>query len=99
MRMNGKKNYSLEELIATLEQKGAIHILIYLEEKKNANLTSIMENTPKVGQTAIYTAIRKLLDQELINEKKEPPYNRRFFSLTDRGKKVVEILKKLKEIT
>ncbi|MHA1353370.1 MAG: hypothetical protein ACTSPP_11350 [Candidatus Heimdallarchaeaceae archaeon] len=98
MRMNDTENYSFNSLILTLEQKGAIHILIYLDEKKSANLSSIIKDTVKIGQTAIYTAVRKLLDQELINEKKEPPYNRRFFSLTTRGKKVVEILKKLKEI-
>jgi len=39
MRMNDTENYSFKELIATLEQKGAIHILIYLDEKKNANLS------------------------------------------------------------
>jgi len=38
--MNDTENYSFEELIATLEQKGAIHILIYLDEKKNTNLTN-----------------------------------------------------------
>lgn len=81
--------------LAQLEQKGALCILMYLLLQRAACFTKLKEEILTSGQTAVYNALRKLSELNLIHEAREYPYNKRVFSLTGKGKRIA---KKLKEI-
>ncbi len=85
-------------LIQALEQKTSIQILLYLLSKKDQkdNVTSIFRSGAiKGGQTAMYTALNKLEEAELVKSHQWTDRSLRLISLTVLGK---EITTKLKEI-
>ena len=88
-------------ILETLEQSGSLHILIYLLKKKEAKTSELLKNIP-VGQTAFYTAVRKLLDEKLIEDEKAGYPVTRTFRLTNRGvfvaQKIREILDQIEKI-
>lgn len=62
---------------------------------------AVSEAIRKVGvsQQAVYNALRKLKDAGLIEEKLEEEFpRRRLISLTEKGKRVAEALKKIEEV-
>lgn len=80
----------------SLEQKGAIRFLIYLVGKGDkVDITNALQDLD-VGQSALYTAIEKLVKAGLISEVRSDsfPFPRRF-SLTVKGE---NIARKLAEI-
>jgi len=80
-----------------LEQKGAIDLLVYLLSHGKANVTTLIQELP-AGQTATYSAIRKLEKAELIVENRQAgvPGSRMFY-LTEKGTFVAKKLKEMVE--
>lgn len=71
-------------------------ILLYIFENGDSILSDFIYGMRKNPQT-IMRAISKLIDANLITEKKGE-YNSRIFSITPTGKKIAELAKKQKEI-
>jgi len=80
------------------EVKATLRVLLYLHEKKEAKLTSIMKGIP-VGQKAVYTALSALTELQLIEEKtsKEFPFTRNFI-LTKKGQETAKHLTEIEKI-
>ena len=80
------------------EVKATLRVLIYLNEKKEAKLTSIMKGIP-VGQKALYTALSTLTQLQLIEEKtsKDFPFTRNFI-LTQKGQEIAKHLTEIEKI-
>lgn len=79
----------------SLEQTGAIRIILFLQKKGPATLTDI-KNGVNCSLSAIYNALQKLENEGLIKKEFEKTFpRRRVTSLTDKGK---EVAKKLEEI-
>ena len=70
-------------------------LLIYLLHKNEANINQIVEET-ELGQFALYSAINKLQNRGLLDEKKGPNRSRVLF-LTRKGQEVAELVKDLQE--
>ncbi|UJG39993.1 MAG: winged helix-turn-helix transcriptional regulator [Candidatus Heimdallarchaeum aukensis] len=87
-----------EGSLSLLEQKGALRILLYLLSEKKAMITQLIDNIPGIAQTSVYTSLNKLLVLELIEEEYLPPYNKRVFSLTEKGTKVAEFIQEIQKI-
>jgi len=81
-----------------LEQEGAITFMIYLFKRNKVNISTALKDL-EIGQSALYTTLRKLLQANLIAEVKEDrfPFSR-FFVLTDKGRKVAEHLVEVEKI-
>ena len=85
--------------ISDLEQTGAIQLLFYLKKKKKAKIGEMVrENVGIVSQSAIYRAIPVLKKLKLIKEETLTNPPRRIFSLTEKGKRVLEKLREIEEI-
>ena len=82
----------LDEVNATLR------VLLYLNENKEAKLTSIIKGIP-VGQKAVYTALSALTALKLVEEKtsKDFPFTRNFI-LTQKGKEIAKHLTEIERI-
>jgi len=80
------------------EDKSTLRVLLYLHEKKEAKLTSIMKGIP-VGQKAVYTALSTLTELQLIEEKtsKDFPFTRNFI-LTQKGQEIAKHLAEIEKI-
>jgi hypothetical protein len=80
-------------------QAGNLRVLIYLSDIGETNFQSIVEGLPLTGRS-LYSAINKLKELGLIKTRTDsssyPPRN--MISLTDRGKRVAEYLKKVEEV-
>jgi len=80
-------------------QAGNLRVLIYLSDIGETNFQSIVEGLPLTGRS-LYSAINKLKELGLIKTRIDsssyPPRN--MISLTDRGKRVAEYLKKVEEV-
>jgi len=84
----------------TLEgQAGNLRVLIYLSNVDETNFQSIVERLPLTGRS-LYSVIDKLKELELIKTRIDrssyPPRN--MISLTDKGRKVAEYLKKIEKV-
>ncbi len=80
-----------------LEQTGSIKILLFLNNKDALTLTDVKDGVP-CSLSAIYNALRKLKDAGLIEERMEDTFpRRRLISLTERGRKVAELLKEIED--
>jgi len=84
----------------TLEgQAGNLRVVIYLSNVDETNFQSIVEGLPLTGRS-LYSVIDKLEELELINTRIDrssyPP--RKMISLTDKGRKVAEYLKKIEKV-
>ncbi len=86
----------MSEIIQALEQKTAIQILLYLLTKEKDNVTSILRSGKiKGGQTAIYTALKKLEEAELVLNQQWTERSLRIISLTVKGQKIAQQLQKI----
>ncbi len=85
-------------LIELLEKKGALRVILFLNEKESAFFTEIRDKIERLAQTALYSALGKLLELNLIEEDREPPHNKRVFKLTAKGKKVATKLTEIEKI-
>lgn len=86
-------------MIELLEQTGALRILIYLDEKHpNGCPISYIRHDIRISQAGLYNAIKKLIEAGLVEEKVTDYPKLRLIKLTEKGKKVAELAKKIKEI-
>jgi len=88
----------LHQIAKLDEVKATLRVLIYLHEKKEAKLTTIMKGIP-VGQKALYTALSTLTELQLIEEKtsKDFPFTRNFI-LTQKGQEIAKHLTEIEKI-
>jgi len=81
-----------------LEQEGAIEFLLYLHKKEKVKVSDALHDL-EVGQSALYTALNKLMKAGLITETKSERFPfPRFFTLTDKGRRVAEHLVEISRI-
>jgi len=92
----------MDPLVKLDETRAALRVLLFIYEHEGCNITRIIYETPLAGQKAVYTAIRTLLELSLVDEKfevkKGTMKGERKFYLTDKGRKVAELLKAVKDI-
>jgi predicted transcriptional regulator len=78
-------------------QSGILRILLHLRTKE-ASITDLVQKA-KINQSALYSALPKLLEMELIKEKNSKSFPfKRMFKLTENGKKVAKHLLEIEEI-
>jgi len=88
----------MHNALIPLEQVAALRILVTLLEDKELTLTAL-SNKIKCSHSALYSALRKLYDANLIMETREKDFpRRRLISLTDKGKKIAELLVEIERI-
>ena len=81
-----------------LEQEGAIEFLLYLHKKEKVKVSDALRDLD-VGQSALYTALNKLMKAGLITETKGERFPfPRFFTLTDKGMEIAKHLVEIKKI-
>jgi len=80
-------------------QAGNLSVLIYLSDTSETNFQSIVGGLPLTGRS-LYYGIDKLKELELVKTRTDsssyPP--RYMISLTDRGKRVADYLKKIEKV-
>ena len=84
----------------TLEgQAGNLRVLIYLSNVDETNFQSIVEGLPLTGRS-LYSVIDKLKELELIKTRidRSSYPARNMISLTEKGRKVAEYLKKIEKV-
>lgn len=86
----------LLDILEVLEQNGSLHILLCLLEEGELRTSELLRKVP-VGQTAFYTAIRKLLTANLIEDNKSGYPVTRIFRLTKKGKYIAKNIKRMLE--
>ena len=82
--------------IELLEKRGAIALLLFFNEvdRKAWMITELLRRI-ECSQRALYTAIQRLHELGLVEEVRQPEYNRRYIRLTEVG---VVVAAKLQEI-
>jgi len=84
----------------TLEgQAGNLRVLIYLSNVDETNFQSIVEGLPLTGRS-LYSVIDKLKELGLIKTRidRSSYPTRNMISLTEKGRKVAEYLKKIEKV-
>ena len=77
-------------------QSGILRILLYLHDKgEGVSITDFVQKA-KINQSALYSALPKLLEMGMIEEKtsKSFPF-KRMFKLTENGKRLQSIFLRL----
>lgn len=84
------------KLVENLEKKGAIALLLFLMEQERTDwmITELL-NWIECSQRALYSAIHRVHSLGLIEEVRRPEHNRRFISLTSKGRVVADHLVKI----
>ena len=83
--------------IELLEKKGAIALLLFFAEaEREAWMITELLGRIACSQRALYTAIQRLYELGLVEEVRQPEYNRRYIRLTKVG---AVIAAKLQEIS
>jgi len=89
----------LNQSLKVLEQTCAPRILVLLFRKKEPLTISALRRMINSSQDALYNALKLLYDNGLIAEEREEDFpRRRLISLTDRGRKVAELLVEIERI-
>jgi len=86
--------------LKTLEQTGALEILVFLLKNKRSRITETLEflRENRIGQTAMYNALKVLKREGLIEDTVEGFPKTRYLTLTEKGRKVAEKILEIKEI-
>ncbi|MHA1665121.1 MAG: helix-turn-helix transcriptional regulator [Candidatus Njordarchaeales archaeon] len=88
----------MQDALIPLEQTAALRILVTLFKNKQLTLTALSSKV-NCSHSALYTALKKLYQAKLITETREEDFpRRRLISLTDRGRKVAELLVEIEKI-
>lgn len=82
------------ELIDDLGEKG-LKIVLYLAKRNNAKLSDFKLDL-EMGSAAVYRAIKTLYQYQIIREESQGPA--RYFSLTEKGKKIAELLMQIEAL-
>lgn len=87
------------KLLFRLEQRGCLHVILYLADKSEAvSLTDLVRNL-EITQDPIYKTLPILTLLKLVQETHEKEFpRRRLFRLTQKGRKVAEKLRELEKI-
>jgi len=73
-------------------------ILIVLKNFSDGATITELQDKSRVSSTALYNALRKLLEYQIIVEVREPYFpKRRLIKLTEKGKNIAEYLAKIEE--
>ena len=87
-----------------LRQKGVLEVLFLLNEKSPLKITEIVEQMrvlKGMSSSTVYRALKILNENGLVSETEEESNRggpvRRVFSITDKGKKIVSLLKSVEE--
>lgn len=82
--------------IEQLEKKGALGLLLFFinSSDKQWMITELLAQIER-SQRTLYSALQILHQLQLVEETRQPEYNRRYFRLTDMGRAVSN---KLQEI-
>jgi len=89
--------YSIMNELSLIEHRGSYQILLFLMKRETAYFTELKESL-EAGQHSIYSAIKDLLYVGLVEEERVHPFNKRVFQLTEKGKKVAELLAEIEKI-
>lgn len=82
--------------IEYLEKRGAIALLLFFAEaEREAWMITELLSRIACSQRALYTAIQRLHKLGLVEEVRQPEFNRRYIRLTKTG---AEVAAKLQEI-
>ena len=86
--------------LKTLEQTGALEILIFLLKNKRSRITETLEylRENKIGQTAMYNALKVLKKENLISDTIEGFPKTRYLTLTEKGRRVAQKILEIKQI-
>ncbi len=82
--------------VEELEKKGAIALLLFLIEQERTDwmVTELLDQI-ECSQRALYSAIQRVHLLGLVKEVRRPEHNRRYISLTSKGRVVADLLKKI----
>ena len=84
--------------IRALEQTAAIRMLLFLARQKKASIMELARNLD-ASNVAIYNAIKKLSEAGLVNDEYEDHFpRRRLISLTEKGRRVAELLAQIEAV-
>ncbi|MGQ4834536.1 MAG: winged helix-turn-helix transcriptional regulator [Candidatus Asgardarchaeia archaeon] len=86
--------------LKTLEQTGALEILIFLLKNKRSRITETLEflRENNIGQTAMYNALKVLKKAGLIEDTVEGFPRTRYLSLTEKGTRIAEKILEIQKI-
>ena len=86
--------------LRVLEQTGAPEILIFLLEKENSRLTDVLIflRSKRIGQSAMYNALKLLKENKLIEDIITDYPRSRILKITEKGRRVAEKLLEIKQI-
>jgi DNA-binding PadR family transcriptional regulator len=85
--------------IEQLEKKGALGLLLFFfnSQEKKWMITEILTQIER-SQRTLYSALQILHQLQLVEETRQPEYNRRYFRLTDSGRIVASKLQEINEL-
>lgn len=82
------------KLIEDFGEKG-LKIMLYLAKQERAKLSDFKLDL-QMGSAAVYRAIKTLYEYDIISEETEGPA--RYFSLTEKGKKIADLLMQIENL-
>lgn len=87
------------KVLEQLEKKGALGLLLFLINKpdKQWMITELLAQIER-SQRTLYSALQILHQLQLVEETRQPEYNRRYFRLTDLGRVVAHKLQEINEL-
>lgn len=87
------KKMSLDRIKNLINQKGTILILEFIHQKEEPNLSQLKKGLlGQISQPPLYNALNILLEEKLIEESYTKHPTERVFSITEKGKQVLEKL-------
>lgn len=86
--------------LRVLEQTGSPEILLYLLEKEQGRVTDILIflRSLRIGQSAMYNALKILKECNLIDDIVSEYPKTRLIKITEKGRRVAEKILEIKEI-
>lgn len=75
--------------IEKFEKKGTIALLLFLAEQEKTDwmITELLDRI-ECSQRALYSTIQQIQQLDLVKEVRRPEHNRRYISLTLKGRQV-----------
>jgi len=90
--------YEIHKPVSKMLDEYMIRVLLVLAREDKIPVSIIVERA-KSSPNAVYNALRKLIQSGLISEEREEDFpRRRLISLTDRGRKVAELLVEIEKV-
>jgi len=83
--------------LRNLEKAQSFDTLIMILEKPGINKDSVQTNLPGSKTTSV-TRIKELIDNNFIEERKNPKTNKNGLYLTDKGQRIAELAIRMKNV-